>query len=164
MQAVIHCVGYKNDLTLQEQRVKRSNPYKEEMDEQEQKIKELGERQLALYKDSAEKQNEIDRIINDVAIQRKDLEMECEREITAIESEIKLVFANIAKLDDMLSRQKGSFMEWLTLNKPGWENNIGKVLDEDAVLYILQGNQENGPVLPLCIGRGKRGNGEFWSA
>ena len=26
-------------------------------------------------------------------------------------------------------------MEWLSLNKPGWEDNIGKVLDEDAVLY-----------------------------
>ena len=54
----------KNELKLQEQRVKQSNPYKEEMDEQERKIKELGDKQLALFKDSTEKQKEIDHITN----------------------------------------------------------------------------------------------------
>ena len=125
----------KNELTLQEQRVRQSNPYKEEMDEQERKLKEFGDKQLALYKDSTEKQKEIDRITNDVAMQRKDLETACEREVSAIENDIKLISADIAKLDDMLSRQKGSLIEWLSQNKPGWEDNIGKVLDEDAVLY-----------------------------
>lgn len=125
----------KSELTLQEQRAKQSNPFKEEMDEQDWKIKELGNKQLVLYKDSTEKQKEIDRITNDVGIQRKDLETACEREVTAVENDIRQISADIAKLDDMLSRQKGSLIEWLTLNKPGWESNIGKVLDEDAVLY-----------------------------
>lgn len=125
----------KSELTLQEQRVKQSNPFKEEMDEQDRKIKELGDNQLVLYKDSTEKQKEIYRITNDVGIQRKDLETACEREVTAVENDIRQISADIAKLDDMLSRQKGSMIEWLTLNKPGWESNIGKVLDEDAVLY-----------------------------
>ena len=125
----------KNDLTLQEQRVKQSNPYKEEMDEQERKLKELGNRQLVLVKESNEKQKEIDHITNDVALQRKDLEAACKREVAAIENDLKQLSADIAKVDDMLSRQKDSLMEWLSQNKPGWEANIGKVLDEDAVLY-----------------------------
>ncbi len=125
----------KNDLALQEQRVKQSNPYKEEMDEQERKTKELGDKQLALLKESTEKQKEIDRITNDVAMQRKDLETVCERGVAAIENDIKLISADIAKFDDMLSRQKGSLIEWLGENIKGWENNIGKVLDEEAVLY-----------------------------
>ena len=50
----------KNELKLEEQRVKQSNPYKDEMDEQERKIKDLHDKQLALFKDSTEKQNEID--------------------------------------------------------------------------------------------------------
>lgn len=124
-----------NELKLQEQRVKQSNPYKEEMDEQKRKFKDLEDKQLALFKDSTEKQKEIDRITHDVDMQRKDLETACEREVSAIEHNIQLISADIAKLDDMLSRQKGSLMEWLTMNKPGWEDNIGKVLDEDAVLY-----------------------------
>lgn len=125
----------KNDLTLQEQRVRQSNPYKEETDELERKIKGLSNKRLDLLKASTEKQKEIDRITSDVAIQRKDLETVCDREIAEIENDIKLISADIARFDDMLSRQKGSLIEWLTLNKPGWESNVGKVLDEDAVLY-----------------------------
>lgn len=125
----------KNDLTLQEQRVRQSNPYKEKTDELERKIKGLSNKLLDLLKASTEKQKEIDRITSDVAIQRKNLETVCDREIADIENDIKLISADIARFDDMLSRQKGSLIEWLTLNKPGWESNVGKVLDEDAVLY-----------------------------
>ena len=125
----------KNDLTLLVQCVKQSNPYKEEMGELDRKIKELGDKQLTLYRDSTEKQTEIDHITSDVVIQRKDLETACERDVSVIENDIKLISVDIAKLDDMLGRQRGSLIEWLTQNKHGWENNIGKVLDEDAVLY-----------------------------
>lgn len=124
-----------NELKLQEQRIKQSNPYKEEMDEQERNIKDLHEKRLALFKDSTGKQKEIDRIINDVAMQRKELETACEREVSAIENDIKQISADIAKLDDMLGRQKGSFIEWLGENVDGWEENLGKVLDEDTILY-----------------------------
>ena len=125
----------RSDLVLQEQRVSQSNPYREEMDEQERKMKALGKKQLALYQDSTEKQKEADRITNDVAMQRKDLETGCEREVAAVENDIKGIASDIAKIDDMLSRQEGSLIEWLSENRPGWEENIGKVLDEDAVLY-----------------------------
>ena len=68
-------------------------------------------------------------------MQRKELETACEREVSAIENDIKQISADIAKLDDMLGRQKGSFIEWLGENVDGWEENLGKVLDEDTILY-----------------------------
>ena len=37
-------------------------------------------------------------------------------------------------LEDILSRCKGSLLEWLQTNKPGWEESIGKLVRED-VLY-----------------------------
>lgn len=89
------------------------------MDEQKRNIKDLNEKRLALFKDSTGKQKEIDRIINDVAMQRKELETTCERDVSAIENDIKQISADIAKLDDMLCRQKGSLIEWLTINKSG---------------------------------------------
>ena len=125
----------KNDLILQQQRVKQSNPYQEEMDEQERRLKELNDKQLKLYQESSGKQQEIDRILNETSIQRKDLENACEKEVAAIENEIKQINAEIEKVTDMLSRQKGSLIEWLGENVNGWEENIGRVLDEDAVLY-----------------------------
>ena len=125
----------KSDAKHQEQRVKLTNPYQEEMAEHDRKLKELTEKQLQLYRASSEKQQEIDRIVNEVAIRRKDLETSCEKEVVAIENETKQVAVEMEKVDDMLSRQKGSLIEWLGENVSGWEENIGKVLDEDAVLY-----------------------------
>ena len=125
----------KNDLKLQEQRVRQSNPYREEMDEQERRLKELNDKQLKLFQESSGKQQEIDRIVNEVAIRRKDLETACEKEIATIENEAKQVASEIEKVTDMLSRQKGSLIEWLGENVNGWEENIGRVLDVDAVLY-----------------------------
>lgn len=125
----------KSDAKLQEQRVKVTNPYQEEMDDQERRIKELKDKQLQLYRDSSHKQQEIDQIIKEVAIQRKDLETACEKEVVTIENEIKQIVSEVEKVADMLGRQKGSLIEWLGENVSGWEDNIGKVLDEDAVLY-----------------------------
>jgi len=125
----------KSNLILQQQRVKQSNPYQEEMDEQERRLNELNDRKLKLFQESTGKQQEIDRILNETAIQRKDLETACEKDIAAIENEIKQINTEIGKITDMLSRQKGSLIEWLGENVNGWEENIGRVLDEDAVLY-----------------------------
>ena len=125
----------KNDVILQEQRVKHTNPYQVEMDEQERKLKELNEKRLMLYRESTGKQQEINRIVNEVAIQRKDLETICEKKVLEIGNEIKQITVELKKVADMLSRQKGSLIEWLGENVKDWEENIGKVLEEDAVLY-----------------------------
>lgn len=39
------------------------------------------------------------------------------------------------KTQELLDSLKGSFYEWLSKNKPGWEDSIGKVVDERQVLY-----------------------------
>ena len=52
-----------------------------------------------------------------------------------LQKELEKLNASLAETEDMLSRWKGSFYEWLTENKPGWETNIGKVVDEQQVLY-----------------------------
>lgn len=55
----------------------------------------------------------------------------------------KELLQNLDELDNLLARQKGSLYEWLSANKPGWENDIGKVVDEESVLY----NTELSPAL-----------------
>ena len=52
-----------------------------------------------------------------------------------LQKELETLNASLAETEEMLSRWKGSFYEWLTENKPGWETNIGKVVDEQQVLY-----------------------------
>ena len=41
----------------------------------------------------------------------------------------------IAKIENLLSHLDGSLYKWLTDNAEGWENTIGKVADEERILY-----------------------------
>lgn len=41
----------------------------------------------------------------------------------------------IRKTESLLSKYKGSFYEWLTQNDERWKENIGKLVDEEQVLY-----------------------------
>lgn len=43
--------------------------------------------------------------------------------------------AEIRKIQNLLEKSKGSFSEWLDQNRKGWQENIGKVVDEEAILY-----------------------------
>ena len=78
----------------------------------------------------------------------KQLQTEYERQEDAILTESKYLHENkkneietteseIAKLSKLLERTKGSLYEWLEENKHDWERNIGKVINEENVLYQI---------------------------
>ena len=58
-----------------------------------------------------------------------------ERKQEEAQKQLLKLQSELAETEALLARWKGSFYEWLTQNKPGWENNIGKVVDEQQVLY-----------------------------
>lgn len=128
-------LGRRGDTKAEMQCVSLANPYREEFEQQEIRIKALRERQLVLSGETAKIQSEIDRIMGEVAMARKDIEIEADRKAAAIETEVRQKQTRIEQLDDMLSRQKGSLIEWLGENMKGWEESIGKVVDEDTILY-----------------------------
>lgn len=41
----------------------------------------------------------------------------------------------IARIEELLSHLDGSLYQWLTNHAEGWENTIGKVVDEERILY-----------------------------
>uniref|UniRef100_UPI004025B80E ATP-binding protein n=1 Tax=Candidatus Limisoma sp. TaxID=3076476 RepID=UPI004025B80E len=41
----------------------------------------------------------------------------------------------IEKIEDLLAHLDGSLYHWLCENTEGWENTIGKVIDEERILY-----------------------------
>lgn len=57
-----------------------------------------------------------------------DKENTLKKEIEAKEKEIN-------SLQGLLDKASGSFMQWLNENVPGWEDGIGKIVDEESVLY-----------------------------
>lgn len=53
----------------------------------------------------------------------------------ALKKEIEAKEQEINSLQGLLDKASGSFMQWLNENVPGWENGIGKIVDEESVLY-----------------------------
>ena len=123
------------ELKLSGQKVTQLNPYQDAMDDLEKRAADLQERQHLLERDAAAKQQEIDRVVNDTGLRRKDVENKCEKDIARMEFEIRQVVGDINRCDGLLARQKGSLIEWLGEHVEGWESNLGRVLDRDSVLY-----------------------------
>lgn len=63
------------------------------------------------------------------------LKQDFERQQNGEQEQLQQLQAGLAETETLLSQWKGSLYEWLAQNKPGWEENIGKVVDEQQVLY-----------------------------
>lgn len=58
-----------------------------------------------------------------------------EAEVKELEREMDQHRAKINEIDTLLARCSGSLYEWLDGHMPGWEKNIGKVIDQQKILY-----------------------------
>ena len=145
----------RTDLLLRRQKVAQLNPFADEMGELTNKLTSLNNQKTKREGESSQIQSEIEHIEHQVALNRKDLEAACDKEIQQIENEINTVNVDIKKCNELILRQKGSLIEWLGENAAGWEANIGKVLDEESVLYNTalnpQFGEDNGTVFGVKI-------------
>lgn len=97
-------------------------------------------RQLTTMEDKL--QGELTFVRNEMNMLREEGKMKCEhientyaRKVEDLQKDLQTLNTSFSETEDILSRWKGSLYEWLTENKPGWEENIGKVVDEQQVLY-----------------------------
>lgn len=123
------------ELQVSAERIKSANPYAEQMDEDKRRIDKFREDTVRLQIESAQRQTAIDSLTHETELKRMKLKSQADADIKDIEHQIEILDTQINKLEDLLQKQKGSFIEWLRKNVRGWERNIGKVADEEAVLY-----------------------------
>ena len=90
--------------------------------------KESAAQQVAVGSQMRQLQNEYEmRVAEQKAVSDKKQEK--------LESERTQLLADIGRIDQLLSHLKGSLYEWLTENVDGWEDSIGKVVNEERILY-----------------------------
>lgn len=123
------------NLKVQKAKVSHENPYAQEMEMNEKEAAELNDRKVQV-------ENEIRE--HEVHIEALRHEAEKEQEIAKLKYQASLEVprklkadaeTEIEKIQQLLQRSKGSFSEWLDQNKKGWQENIGKVVDEESILY-----------------------------
>lgn len=111
------------------------HPLKQEIDSCDNAIKVLKEEENKLRGELAVCQSDQKLIQQTALSERTQVEQEYQRKLEDLQKEIQQIQTELDKINNILSHWNGSLYEWLTENKPGWEENIGKVIDEHQVLY-----------------------------
>lgn len=108
-------------------------------------INQVDERLLQL--DLTEKENaaqqtavksQIAQITAEYEMKETEIKQVSMREQERLEADRTQVRVQIGKIDDLLAHLDSSFYKWLCENTEGWENTIGKVVDEERILYAQE--------------------------
>lgn len=125
----------KSELEKEMLKLKFSQPYKEETDALNKEANSLAFREKELNGLIATTEAKINQLQTEYDKQEAEITADSKNKIDAKQQEIDEVAAKIAEIDGLLNRTKGSLYEWLEENKRDWEQNIGKVVNEESVLY-----------------------------
>ena len=79
--------------------------------------------------------SQITQITAEYEMKETELKQASKREQEQLESSRAQYRAQIAKIDNLLTNLDGSLYQWLCENAEGWEDTIGKVVDEERILY-----------------------------
>ncbi|WP_077154889.1 ATP-binding protein [Bacteroides bouchesdurhonensis] len=120
---------------LQLQKISYEHPHQKEMEGCEEGINELRKIDRELELNIRRQQIEINQLRQECELKRKDVKWEFQTKMEAIRKERATIENQLQSLDTLIEKRKGSLCEWLEQNKPGWQDTIGKVADEEQVLY-----------------------------
>lgn len=79
--------------------------------------------------------SQIAQITAECEMKENELKQSSEREQERLDGNLVQYRDKIAKIDDMLAHLDGSLYQWLCDNVSGWEDTLGKVVDEERILY-----------------------------
>ena len=125
----------KSELEKEMLKLKFSQPYKEETDALNKEANSLAFRERELNGLIATTEAKINQLQTEYDKQEAEITADSKNKIDAKQQEMDEVAAKIAEINGLLNRTKGSLYEWLEENKRDWEQNIGKVVNEESVLY-----------------------------
>lgn len=125
----------KSELEKEMLKLKFSQPYKEETDALNKEANCLAFREKELNGLIATTKAKINQLQTEYDKQETEITADSKNKIDAKQQEMDEVAAKIAEINSLLNRTKGSLYEWLEENKRDWEQNIGKVVNEESVLY-----------------------------
>lgn len=131
-------------------------PFQKEKNNLEQQINSLNLQEKDLEGKIATLKAEIERIQTDYDNKESKITDDYNHKIAERKAIAEAITEKIEAINAKLSSINGSFYEWLQDNKSDWEQNIGKIIDEDNVLYkaglqpqITEGNSLFGVEIDL---------------
>ncbi len=113
----------------------KSSPLKEDLESCRNNLNKLEKDDISLKEEKLHKENQLESIKNQLAMECQRLESEYAAQIAALENKISGVADKLNSERKLLEKSQGSFCEWLDRNVEDWASSIGKIADEKDVLY-----------------------------
>lgn len=110
-------------------------PFKKEQEALSQQMNELHLKEKELEGNIAYLTSEINRTMAEYDKKEAEITADYHRQTNDKLAQIGSLSEKISSIDKILDRIKGSLYEWLEGNKRDWEQNLGKVISEEKVLY-----------------------------
>lgn len=110
-------------------------PYKKEISDCEKSINDLCSKEREQDILIRQCRMEAERLRQECSVVRKERELEVKRQMDDVRRKKLIAEEELSALDALIEKRKGSLAEWLENNKPDWKDTIGRVVDEEAVLY-----------------------------
>lgn len=122
-------------LKIQKAKVAHENPFAQEMETNEKEFAEFTARQIQVETEKREVELRIETLRQEAEKELEIAELKYQASLDAPKKQKTDVEDEIRKIQNLLDKSKGSFSEWLDQNRKGWQENIGKVVDEETILY-----------------------------
>ena len=111
------------------------HPIQKDIDACKEDISKLYVQEKELNSQLVVARNDLKAMRGEGEVKQEQTKIEFARKQEAVQAILSQLQEELSKTEETLARWKGSLYEWLTQNKAGWEDNIGKVVDEQQVLY-----------------------------
>lgn len=135
-------VGKKVANEKEQVKLKYFHPYEKDINDKSEEIKNLDLKAKELAGQYTTYIAEMRNIQIEFDKKEAELKIEYNNLCQPLEKEIDDLKKRISEIDHLLEHIKGSLFEWLEENKKDWENNIGKVIHEESILYQTGLNPE----------------------
>lgn len=124
-----------NDCDKELLKLKYFVPFKEEKESLTQQLNELQLNEKALEGRVGKLVSEVKSVQAEYDKKEAEINADYTRQLDKKQKQIDAVVEQMQTINALLVRTKGSLYEWLEDNKPDWEQNIGKVINEEKILY-----------------------------
>ena len=122
-------------LKIQKEKVAHENPFAREMETNEKEFAEFTARRFQVGTEMKEVELRIETLRQEAQKELEIADLKYQASLDAPKKQKAEVDDEIRKLQSLQEKSKGSFSEWLDQNRKGWQENIGKVVDEETILY-----------------------------
>ena len=134
-EIMVQLVQEETALKIQKAKVAHENPFAREMETNEQEFAEFTARSFQVETEIKEVELRIETLRQEAEKELEIADLKYQASLDEPKKQKADVEDEIRKIQNLLEKSKGSFSEWLDQNRKGWQENIGKVVDEETILY-----------------------------